>query len=67
MNGSIKNLARGNAEVISKCIKDAVGADVFWVDTVKPYSEGYMVCIEEAKAELRAKACPGLKEYILKK
>ena len=54
VNGSIKNLARGNAEVITEFIKDAVGADVFEVDTVKPYSEDYMVCIEEAKAELRA-------------
>ena len=39
-------------------------ADVFEVDTVKPYSEDYMVCIEEAKAELRAKARPELKEYL---
>ena len=64
VNGSIKNLARGNAEVISEFIKDAVGADVFEVDTVKPYSKDYMVCIEEAKAELRTKSRPELKEYL---
>lgn len=64
VNGSIKNLARGNAELITEFIKDAVGADVFEVDTIKPYDTDYMVCIEEAKAELRAKARPELKEYL---
>lgn len=64
VNGSIKNLERGNAELITDFIKNAVGADVFEVDTVKPYDTDYMVCIEEAKAELRAKARPELKEYL---
>lgn len=64
VNGSVKNLAKGNAEVITGFIREAVGADVFEVDTVKPYSSDYMVCIEEAKAELRAKARPELKEYL---
>ena len=48
VNGSIKNLARGNAEVITEFIKDGISAE----------------CIEEAKAELRAKARPELKEYL---
>ncbi len=64
VNGSIKNLERGNADLITEFIKNAVGADVFEVDTVKPYDTDYMVCIEEAKAELRAKARPELKEYL---
>lgn len=64
VNGSVKNLSKGNAELITEYIKDAVGADVFEVDTVKPYSADYMVCIEEAKAELRAKARPELKAYL---
>ncbi len=64
VNGSVRNLSRGNAELIAEYIRDAVSADVFEVDTVKPYDEDYMVCIEEAKAELRAKARPELKEYL---
>ena len=64
VNGSVKNLSRGNAELITEYIKDAVGADVFDVDTVNPYDTDYMVCIEEAKAELRAKARPELKAYL---
>ena len=64
VNGSIKNLDKGNAELITGYIRDAVDADVFEVDTVKPYDKDYMVCIDEAKAELRAKARPELKEYL---
>ena len=64
VNGSVKNLVKGNAEIITEFIKDAIDADVFEVDTVKPYDKDYMVCIEEAKAELRAKARPELKEML---
>ena len=64
VNGSVKNLVKGNAEIITEFIKDAIDADVFEVDTVKPYDKDYMVCIEEAKAELRANARPELKEML---
>lgn len=64
VNGSVKNLVKGNAELIAEFIRNAVDADVFEVDTVKPYDEDYMVCIEEAKAELRAKARPALKKML---
>ena len=64
VNGSIKSLDQGNAERITEFIRNAVDADVFEVDTVKPYDKDYMVCIEEAKAELRAKTRPELKEML---
>lgn len=64
VNGSVKTLSKGNAEYITEFIRNAVGADVFEVDTVKPYDTDYMVCIDEAKAELKAKARPELKEYL---
>ena len=64
VNGSIKSLPKGNAELITEFIQNAVDADVFEVDTVKPYDKDYMVCIEEAKAELRANARPKLKEML---
>ena len=61
VNGSIRNLAQGNKEVIVEKIKALLPeADVFQIDTVKKYSPDYMVCIEEAKQELRAKARPEL-------
>ncbi len=61
VDGSIRNLPKGNNEVIVEKIKALLPeADVFRIDTVKKYSEDYMVCIEEAKQELRAKARPEL-------
>ena len=61
VDGSIRNLSKGNNEVIVEKIKALLPeADVFQIDTVKKYSEDYMVCIEEAKQELRAKARPEL-------
>ena len=36
-NGSIKNIAKGNTEIVAEFIQKAVGGDLFEVDTVKPY------------------------------
>lgn len=63
-SGSIKNISKGNTEIVAEFIRDAVGGDLFEVDTVKPYAEDYYVCIDEAKAELRENARPELKKYI---
>ena len=61
VDGSIRNLAKGNNEVIVEKIKAQLpDVDVFQIDTVKKYSPDYMVCIDEAKEELRAKARPEL-------
>ena len=61
VGGSIRNLAKGNNEVIVEKIKAQLpNADVFQIDTVRKYSPDYMVCIDEAKEELRAKARPEL-------
>lgn len=61
VGGSIRNLAKGNNEVIVGKIREQLpDADVFQIETVKKYSPDYMVCIEEAKEELRAKARPEL-------
>lgn len=63
-NGSVKNIAKGNTEIVAEFIQKAVGGDLFEVDTVKPYDEDYYVCIEEAKQELHANARPELKECL---
>ena len=60
-NGSIKNIAKGNTEIVAEFIQKAVGGDLFQVDTVKPYADDYYVCIEEAKKELRENARPEIK------
>lgn len=63
-NGSIKNLAKGNTEIAAEFIQKAVGGDLFEVETVKPYSEDYYACTDEAKKELRENARPELKNYL---
>lgn len=62
-NGSIKNLSKGNTEIVAKIIADMTGGDLFEIDTVKPYAEDYYACIEEAKKELRNHARPELKAF----
>ncbi|MDE6200711.1 MAG: flavodoxin [Clostridiales bacterium] len=62
-NGSIKDLKKGNTEIVAEFIQKAVGGDLFEVETVKPYSQDYYECIDEAQKELRAGARPELKRY----
>ena len=54
-NGSIKNLPKGNTERVAEFVQQAVGGDLFEVDTAKDYPADYYECIDEAKAELKAK------------
>ncbi len=62
-NGSIKNLQKGNTEIVAEMIADITGGDLFRVETVKTYASDYYACIDDAKAELRAGARPELKAY----
>jgi flavodoxin len=64
VRGSIKKLSVGNTEVVVQAIAKALGADVFQVETVKPYAENYTQCTEEAKQELREQARPALKQML---
>lgn len=63
-NGSIKNLTKGNTERVAEFVQNAVGGDLFQVETVKTYSEDYYECIEEAKEELRTNARPAIKRFV---
>lgn len=62
-NGSIRNLFRGNTEIVAEMIADLTGGDLFQVETVKTYAEDYYACIDEAKKELQEGARPELKQY----
>lgn len=64
VNRSIKNLEKGNTEIVAEFIQKAVGGDLFEVDTVKPYAADYYACTDEAKKELHAQARPELKNYL---
>lgn len=64
VNGSIRNLKKGNTEIVAEFIKNAVNADLFRLETVKEYAADYYACIDEAKQELRSQERPELKEYL---
>ena len=63
-NGSIRDLPKGNTQIVAEYIQKAVGGDLFEIKTVREYSADYMTCTREAQDELRAHARPGLKRYL---
>ena len=64
VNGSIKNLAKGNTEIVAEFIQKAVGGDLFEIDTIKNYPIDYTECTEVAKIEIQQKTRPELKKYL---
>ncbi|MDE5855544.1 MAG: NAD(P)H-dependent oxidoreductase [Anaeroplasmataceae bacterium] len=63
-NGTIKNLAKGNTEIVAEIIAKHTGGDLFEIETVKDYSLDYHKCIDEARKELHANERPELKSFI---
>ena len=55
-NGGVKNISKGNTEIVAEFIQKAVGGDLFQVETVKEYAADYYACIDDAKAELKRDA-----------
>ena len=64
MPGGVQVLEKGNTAYAAEYIRDAVGADLFEIETVKPYPESYQACCKEAAAEARTHARPELKTYL---
>lgn len=63
-NWAVGYIEKGNTEVIAEYIKEFTGADLFRCDPVKPYSENYMTCTEEAMAYKQQNARPALTKYL---
>lgn len=64
MPGGIQVLEKGNTEYAAEFIAKALGADIFEIDTVKPYAENYRACCMEAAAEAKANARPEITGYV---
>lgn len=64
VNGDLKNLEKGNTEIVADAIRDAVGGDLFEIRTVKEYPADYMQCTKVAKEEQKENARPELQEYL---
>ncbi len=62
--GAIKQLDKGNTEIVAEYIQQAVGGDLFEVDTVVPYPADYKECCAEAYKQLKQNARPQLKQYL---
>lgn len=63
-SGIIKNLDKGNTEIVAEYIQQVTGADIFKIDPVKAYSKKYNECIEEARIDQRQNVRPELKLYL---
>lgn len=64
VSGALKTIPVGNTEIVAEYIKELTGADMFKIEQIKPYSEDYNSCVEEAKADQRRNARPELKKYL---
>lgn len=64
MPDGIRVLEKGNTEYAAEYIAEALGADLFEIDTVKPYAENYRACCMEAAAETKANARPEIRGYV---
>lgn len=47
--GEMRYINKGNTEYIAEYVRDYVGADMFKVEPLVPYSKEYEICIKEAK------------------
>lgn len=64
MPQGIQVLEKGNTEYAAEYLAEAFEADLFEIDTVKPYAESYRACCMEAVEEAKAKARPQIKSYV---
>lgn len=64
MPGGIQVLEKGNTEYAAEYIAKALNADLFEIDTVKPYAANYRECCMEAVAESKASARPQIKGFV---
>lgn len=63
LRGTYSYIKVGNTEKAAKVIAEKVGADLFKIEQVKPYSKDYKTCIAEAREDQVKNARPELKAY----
>lgn len=64
VGGAMKDLPKGNTEIVAEFLQKTIGGDLFELETARPYSASYDQCIAQAKAELQQNVRPGLKRYL---
>ena len=58
--GAMRYVKVGNKEIVVGLMKELIEADSFKIEMKDSYSPVYMTCIDQAKKDLRAGACPEL-------
>lgn len=64
VGGAMKDLPKGNTEIVAEFLQKAIGGDLFELETTRPYAASYDQCIVQAKAELQRNVRPELKRYL---
>ena len=62
--GVLKNIEKGNTEVIAEYIEELTSADLFKVEPATEYPADYMKCIDVAQKEKDDNARPEIKETL---
>lgn len=62
--GELKNIEKGNTEVIAEYIEDLASADLFKVEAANEYPKDYMECIDVAQKEQQDNARPEIKRAL---
>ena len=62
--GGIQFLEKGNTAYAAEYIRDALGADLFEIDTAVPYAENYRECCMQAVQEVKSGARPQIKGFV---
>ena len=62
--GELKNIEKGNTEVIAEYIQEFADADLFKVEPAVDYPADYMKCIDVAKKELQKDERPEIRESL---
>lgn len=63
-NGGVRTISKGNTERVAEFIQEAVGGELFEIETVEDYAADYYECIDQAKKELQENARPAIKESV---
>ena len=64
MPGGIQSLEKGNTEYAAEFIRDALGADLFEIETLTPYAQNYRECCMQAAQEAKANARPEIRGFV---
>ncbi len=62
--GELKNIEKGNTQMIAEIIQQETNADTFKVEELNKYPKDYMKCIDIAKKEQQQNLRPEIKETL---